>query len=486
MCMINCYDIVSRQVVYIENIKKEEHMFNKKVLEFIDKYHLLPKDSKLLVGVSGGPDSLVLLHFLKELQANSEFELIVAHVDHMFRGEESYRDYLFVEQTCEQWGIVFEGCRIDVPAYIKQTGESTQLAARKLRFAFFEEMMKKHACTTLVLGHHGDDQVETMMMRVTRGASGTARAGIPAKRTFGQGEIIRPFLVVTKGEINAYAAKHQLEPRLDPSNEKNDYVRNRFRHQVLPFLKQENPLVHEHFQRFSEEIYEDEAFFQDIVSRQMDSIWLEQTKEYAVIDLDSLLAMAKPLQRRMIQLILNYLYLERPTSLSALHIDQLFALFLNPQPSAEVHLPDGLIAEKSYHTCIFRFFTYNSQEYSCLLQIPGQTILPNGSAITVQSIEGVIPLIGGNDVFVLPTSMVSLPLTVRSRKEGDRIRLKGLGGSKKLKEIFINEKIPMVKRNSWPVVVDQMGQIIWLPGLKKSYIESLVMNEKSFLYLQYN
>ena len=148
---------------------------------------------------------------------------------------------------------------------MKQTGESTELAARKLRYGFFGEVMKKYECTILVLGHHGDDQVETMLMRLTRGATGKARAGIPIKRAFQNGLIVRPFLVVTKEEINEYAVQHQLEPRLDPSNEEDDYVRNRFRHHVLPFLKQENPLVHEQFQRFSEEIYEDEDFFQELV-----------------------------------------------------------------------------------------------------------------------------------------------------------------------------------------------------------------------------
>ena len=122
-----------------------------------------------------------------------------------------------------------------------------------------------------------------MLMRLTRGASGKARAGIPIKRAFENGFIVRPILVVTKDEINQYAKKHQLEPRLDPSNEEDDYVRNRFRHHVLPFLKQENPLVHEQFQRFSEEIYEDEDYLQELVVRRMNEVWLEKTKEYAII-----------------------------------------------------------------------------------------------------------------------------------------------------------------------------------------------------------
>jgi tRNA(Ile)-lysidine synthase len=459
-------------------------MLKNKVLDVIHKYNLIPKSSKLLVGVSGGPDSLVLLHFLKQIQSMFAFDLLVAHVDHMFRGDESYEDYLFVEQICKEWGIAFEGTRIDVPAYMKQTGESTELAARNLRYRFFEQVMNKYECTVLVLGHHGDDQVETMLMRLTRGASGKARAGIPIKRAFQNGHIIRPFLGITKMEITEYAVEHGLEPRLDPSNESDDYVRNRFRHHVLPFLKQENPLVHEQFQRFSEEIYEDEDFFHELVSRKMNEVWIERTRGFAIISIDSLLAMPKPLQRRAIQLILNYLYLERPSSLAALHINQLLTLFLNPQPSAELHLPGGLIIEKSYSTCIFRFSKYESLEYTLLLQIPGDTFLPNGYKIKAQYIGEAT--MGGNDTLLLPVSSVSLPLTVRSRQEGDRMRVKGLGGTKKIKDIFINEKVPLFKRNSWPVVIDGTGQIIWLPGLKKSYIESQsVIDHSSFIYLQY-
>lgn len=461
-------------------------MFKEKVLKTIYKNNLIQENSKLLVGVSGGPDSLVLLHFLQQVQPLFHYEIIVASVDHMFRGSDSFADYQYVEHICEQWGIAFEGKRINVPAYIEETGQSSQLSSRKLRFAFYQDMMDKHQASTLVLGHHGDDQVETVLMRLTRGATGKARAGISLKRPFHFGQLIRPFLEVTKDEIIEYASQHQLEPRYDSSNEKNDYVRNRFRHEVLPFLKKENRNVHEHVQRFSEELIEDEDFLQKLAMKELSAVWLRQESDYSLIQIDKVLAMPKPLQRRSIQLILNYLYLERPSSLSALHIDQLLALFLNPQPSAELHLPEGLIVEKSYQTCTFRFFRQESLEYSYLLQIPGETILPNGYKIKAHYIKDEVPLSRGNDSFILPEAAVQFPLTARTRHEGERMDVKGLGGTKKLKEIFINEKIPMLERNAWPIIVDQSGMVIWLPGLKKSSVESdLVSDESSLIYLEY-
>lgn len=460
-------------------------MLKKKVIEFIREHNLIQEGSKLVVGVSGGPDSLALLHFLKQLQQEWNIALIAAHMDHMFRGEESYQDYLFVEAICKDWGILFEGTRADVPAYIEKTGASPQVAARTLRFQFFESVMHKYRATELVLGHHGDDQIETMLMRLSRGATGTARAGIQAKRSFASGKMIRPFLGVTKEQILTYASENGLQPRHDPSNDKNDYVRNRFRHEVVPFLKEENPLVHEHFQRFSEELFEDEGFLQQLAREKMEQVWVERSKDRVIVHIDAVLNMPKPLQKRVLQLILNYLYSTKPSSLSALHIKQLVSLFLLQKPSAELNLPEGLIAEKSYQHCIFYFKKRKNIEYAMPLELPGETFLPNGYKVKAQYLENVVP-VGGNDVIVISPADVVLPLWVRTRKKGDRMSVKGLNGTKKIKDIFINEKIPKFERDSWPIITDQNDQILWLPNLKKSYIETDCQSkEPRLLYLQY-
>ncbi|WP_110926098.1 tRNA lysidine(34) synthetase TilS [Bacillus massiliglaciei] len=461
-------------------------MLKETVLRIIEGHGLIKGHSRLLVGVSGGPDSLALLHFLKEVQPIFQYELHAAHVDHMFRGEESYQDLIFAEKICEKWGIPFSARRADVPAYMEQTGMSSQTAARKVRYDFYKELMDEYEMDTLVLGHHGDDQIETILMRLTRGASGKARAGIPLKRPFHSGQIIRPFLAVTKQDIEAYNRQHHLTPRLDPSNEKNDYMRNRFRHEVLPFLKQENRRVHEHFQRFSEELQEDEDYLQEAAAKKMEGIWLEKSPDVSSVKIDALLEMPKPLQRRAIQLILNYLYPKRPSSLSAIHIEQLAALFINPQPSAELHLPEGLIAGKSYQTCIFRFSRQQPLKYSLSIQIPGETFLPNGYKIKAHYMKEESPNTGGNDSFDIPAQLVSLPLTVRTRRDGDRMKVKGLGGTKKLKKIFIDEKVPLAERNDWPVIIDSRGEILWVPALRKSeWGEASSLDESSYIHLSY-
>jgi len=456
-------------------------MLERRVKDAFSKYKLLEHGDAILVGVSGGPDSLALLHFLCSLKEDYDLRICVAHVDHMFRGSESFEDYIYVKELCKKWGVAFKGARRDVPKYIKETGKSSQTAAREMRFRFFEEVMKEEKIHRLFLGHHGDDQIETMLMRLTRGASGTARAGIAMQRQQSFYTIIRPFLWITKQEILDYCKRYHLEARLDPSNEKPVYSRNRFRLHVLPFLKEENQNVHSHFQRFSQEIFEDEAFLRSLAEEELKTFWKKNDK-CSTIQISPFLQIAKPLQRRCIQLILNYLYNERQIELSATHIDSVLMLINNSHPSGVIHLPAGLKVLKSYDQCTFRFNEVIQESYSLILHIPGETLLPNGRKIIAMYSE--VNVDRGNDLFVVDPAKIRFPLTVRSRKNGDRMKLKGLDGSRKVKDIFIDTKIPLVERALWPIVEDNNQEIIWLPGLKKSDKDSKE-DSTSFITLKY-
>ena len=405
----------------------------------------------------------------------------MAHVDHMFRGQESFDDYLFVQQMCEKMDITFEGARIDVPARIKKTGKSTQVAAREARYGFFEEVMEKYGLHKLFLGHHGDDQIETILMRLTRGAAGEARAGIAYRREFPTYTVIRPFLWASRADIEAYCLHNCLKPRIDYSNEKPLYARNRYRLHVLPFLKQENQNVHEQFQRFSEELLEDEAFLSSLAKERLQSIWTRD-RRCSKLQISAFLEMSKPLQRRAIQLILSYLYFERHDELSAAHLEAVLKLIRSSRPSGAIDLPAGLKVKKSYDDCTFSFDEMVQEPYFFTLHIPGDTLLPNGSKIEARYIEGNID--GSNDAFVIDPEKVRLPLVVRTRKNGDRIAIKGLNGSKKVKDIFIDEKIPLTERAVWPIVEDGNQEIVWIPGLKKSNKEAVGVNA-SFITLKY-
>ena len=154
------------------------------VSTFIRKYDLLPAHSTVVVGVSGGADSMGLLHYLDSIKEANRLKLVVAHVDHMFRGAESEEDMKFVKQQCEKRGLLFEAEQIDVSAYQNEKKLTVQVAARECRYAFYEKVMKNYRADVLALGHHADDQVETILMRLGRGSSMTGYAGILPTRTF--------------------------------------------------------------------------------------------------------------------------------------------------------------------------------------------------------------------------------------------------------------------------------------------------------------
>jgi tRNA(Ile)-lysidine synthase len=460
-------------------------MLEDKVEAFLKRHSISMVEKTVIVGVSGGPDSLALLHFLWKRQKLWQMRLIALHVDHMFRGEQSYLEAMFVKEFCMKFNIAFEWTQLNVTEYMEMHGLSAQVAARECRFHFFKEMMQKYNASYLILGHHGDDQIETILMRMTRGSSGKARAGIAIRRPFHSGEILRPFLTVNKEEIERYCEVHHLEPRRDPSNEKPTYSRNRFRLEVLPFLKKENPAVHEHFQRMSEELYQDEAFLEELTAEEMNKVMKSKNAGEVTLQIDKFFAMPLPLQRRGIQLILNYLYHARPASLSALHIEHVFSLLKSPHPNGRLEFPGGLHIIRSYQICEFLFSIKEEPPYRFELYGPGSIQLPDGQTITLEyTKERTID--HGNDVCILNPSDIHFPIIVRTRKDGDRIQPKGMSGTKKIKDIFIDLKIPQTKRNSWPVVMDGTGRILWLPGLKVSSDEARHEAMDVYLLLKYN
>nr|WP_263323925.1 tRNA lysidine(34) synthetase TilS [Neobacillus sp. Marseille-Q6967] len=459
-------------------------MFERKVMTLLERNSFTLDNKKIIVGVSGGPDSLALLHYLWQQQESKNISIVAAHVDHMFRGKESYEDGLFVQAFCKERSIPFEMTRINVPELIQRTKKNSQIAARMARYDFFAAVMKKYGYDYLALGHHGDDQIETILMRLTRGSSSSARAGIPFTREFARGWIFRPFLGHTKAELENYCRENFLTPRIDPSNDKDVYSRNRFRRKVLPFLKKENPQVHEHFQRFSEEIHQDEKFLQELTIKRMNTVMKIREKNKITIDINRFVEVPIPLQRRGIQLILNYLYEDKPASLSAIHIDQIFSLMQHPQPSGTLDLPNGLTIIRSYSLLSFQYGSYQAQPYSFEMTKPGVIELPNGASVKLELIEEVETALNSHYA-LFPADQIQLPIIVRTRRAGDRMSLKGMAGTKKLKDIFIDNKVDLQERDSWPVITDGNDSIIWLPGLKKSPLEGIHQTVKKYILLTY-
>ncbi|MFD1849246.1 tRNA lysidine(34) synthetase TilS [Oceanobacillus bengalensis] len=441
---------------------------NQDVLQFIRKHQLLTRNMTVLVGVSGGPDSMALLHFLISLQEKWNLTVIAISVDHQLRGEESYQDLVYVKDMCEKWNVPFVGKSIDVPAYKIENKLGTEIAARELRYQFFQEQMKRHDADILALGHHGDDQIETMLMRLTRSATSSNFSGIPVRRPFHKGEIIRPFLSVTKADIMAYCSDHHIIPRIDNSNFDTTYTRNFFRKNILPLLKERNHNVHSTIQYLSETLYEDEVYLQEMARDLVKgAVHFDSKERTATFQIDMFTRGARALQRRAFHLILKYLYKDIPKDLSYVHEVQFFDLMKRNNGNVQIDFPLRLKVEKSYGAIVFYFLSEHSVAPSLhqTLDVPGRATFTDGSSITACFTDR--KETHDDDVYYCNVDQTVFPLHIRTRIPGDRMTWKGLNGTKKIKDIFIDAKIPKKERDNWPILVDNKDQVLWIVGLKK-------------------
>ena len=433
---------------------------------FIEQHELIRKQSTVLAAVSGGPDSMALLHFLCGLREAWQLKVIALTVDHQLRGADSVADADYVEDCCKEWNVPIERTSVDVTAYKEMRGIGTQVAARELRYQFFQEQMERYGASALAFGHHGDDQIETMLMQFTRSADPSAMRGIPVRRPFGTGEIIRPFLAVTKPELVDYCEHHGIYPRYDASNEETAYTRNYFRKHMVPLLKSKNPNIHVTLQHLSERMNDNENFLNTEAKKSLHSIVsFEEGGNKASFQATEFNEHPIALQRQMYHLILNYLYKKLPDQLSYVHERQFFQL-LNSSSHRSIDFPLGLKITSSYGVISLNFYTTEViGSYRFELNVPGVVALPDGSRIEAAFSSGVSE---DTYTFSFHADTFTPPFIVRTRQAGDRMVWKGLQGSRKLKDLFIDEKIPRHEREQWPIITDATGEVLWLPGLRKS------------------
>lgn len=434
-----------------------------KAYDFLLNNNLLSNDDNVVVAVSGGPDSMALLHLLQRVREVIKINIICAHVHHNIR-KESDDEKLFVENYCEKNNIIFEYMKIE------EYGEGNfHNEARNIRYNFFEDVIKKYNAKLLFTAHHGDDLIETILMRIVRGSTLKGYAGFSKITDCGYYKKVRPLIFHTKDEILEYNKLNNLTYVMDSSNEKDDYTRNRYRHVLLPFLKDEDLNVHEKFLNFSELLIEYDSHFDIDISNHYSN---------KCLDINSFLAMDSLSKKKIVSYILKDVYNDDLSLITNRHVELIIELINNNKPNVELSLPDNIIATKEYDKLSFKEMSIN-YDYNILLE--DITLLPNGKYLCiVDSVDD-----NSNYICRLSSEEVKLPLYVRNRNDGDRIDVMNLSGSKKVKDIFIDEKIPMGERKLWPIVVDSDDNIIWIPGIKKSkYNKS--KDEKCDIIIKYD
>jgi tRNA(Ile)-lysidine synthase len=464
-------------------------LFLERLQQTITEHSLIQKGEQLLVGVSGGPDSIALLHGLHQLQEIGQWSLFVIHVNHGLRGEESDQDALYVREFCQQRKIPCYIRKVDVAAIVAQQGGNKQAIARQKRYEQFLLLAEQLHIHKIMLAHHADDQAETILLHLLRGTGVSGLAGMRLKRRWKERWLIRPLLGMTREEIELYCREQQLNPRHDTSNNLPIYTRNRIRHELLPQLETFNPKIRASLCQLAEIVQNEEEVWEQHVESALKDCLLSESAERYTIDADRFCRLSVALQRRLVKLILNYLVKNGTSEITSETVEQVRRVMHHPHPSVQIDLPHGLRLYRQYEQGIF---TYQKANLSAgafiptLLHIPGITHLPS----TAGQIEAVLTTQRWTEMnrpctdwIVFDADALDFPLQVRPRRPGDRMRCFGMNGSKTIKRLLMEGKIPVRERAAYPLVTDLREQIIWVPGIRRSSIAPVTEVTRRYLYL---
>ena len=413
---------------------------------------LIQKNDRIIVAVSGGIDSMVMLDCLYKLKAEYNLFLAVCHINHHKRPS-AINDLLFVKETAQRLGLDFIGYD-----YHHEGSENFHKASRKARLDYLLEASKKYSANKIALAHHADDLVETILMRLLRGSYLPGYGGINEQFQIEEVTIIRPLLGVSRQEITAYQSSHLIAYQEDDSNQEDVYTRNRFRHTLVPFLSQENPQYAGKFHNFSKYIQEAYEHIKKNASLFVKK-HVEISPKEAVLPIRLLNKEDRIIQKEVLIQTVGA-FTGDLVELAFEQLESLCNLLDSTKTRHELDLDQGLIALKSYDKLILYQEPPQSEPYEYVLNKPGEIVLPNGYTVSLcentVNINGKYIELWYNDLDFI------LPITIRNRRPGDRLLMPY--GTKKLKTFFIEKRVPHLLRDELPLCFDKFSNLLWIPG----------------------
>ncbi len=431
----------------------------RQVLRYCRQELGLAADENMLIACSGGADSMALAEILYRLALDEPWTVAVCHVHHGLRGAAADHDAAQVKLWAEARGVPYFLRQIPVAAYAAARGLSIEDAARRLRYEALEEVRQASGCTLLATGHHKEDQAETVLMRLLRGAGPTGLAGILPRR----GPVIRPLLGVRRADLQEYCRARALVVCEDETNQDVALLRNRIRHELLPQLAAGyNPEIVEALAKTALVCQREEAYFNQALSAAQAQV--EELADGASIPLAMLTALPASLQSRLLRRVLRGKS-GADAAVTFTHLEEISRLIEQGQVGKTLFIPGGWVLEREYGALrLRRPQAAAAPEPFCFsLPVPGGLDLPDGTRLETAWLAQRPHLPDNGATACFSAGGVTLPLAVRSRRAGDVIRT--AGGSKKLKKLFIDAKVPQRLRDRFPVVCDGQG-ILWLPGVR--------------------
>ncbi len=486
------------------------------VAEFCQKHSLLARKDKIVVGVSGGPDSLCLLHLLAQLSPKLDLSLTMAHLNHQLRGRQAQADEDFVQKIAARWQLPIQVESHNIAALAVKRKQSLEQAARQIRYAFLWRVAQKAGADKIAVGHNADDQVETVLMHFLRGAGLSGLRGMlplidiaslrldpedgPASSSPCP-KLIRPLLEISRAQIEAYCQEHKLSPRQDYSNQDTTFFRNRLRHELIPQLEPYNPNIRRVIQRTASVVAADTKILQDHLDRAWSFVTKNEWPEKIEMDLENWLTLPLATKRATLRRTVQKLR-RNLRDINFEHIENAITIIEKGDTGTKATLPRGLMLTVGYQT-----FTIAPQNILAYPQQPDSPQLDQDQVLSL-SLPGVTPLPQTNWQFranllpqgdlrprrisqvgrweaYLDADVVGHKAVLRTRQPGDIFFPLGLGGhSKKVNEFMINEKIPAGWRNRIPLLVAD-NQILWICGYRPDERARIRPTTRRVLYLKF-
>ena len=434
-----------------------------KVLNTIRKYNMILPDEKIILAVSGGPDSTALLYLMYNLRDELKCSFHIAHLNHNLRGKESNADAEFVKEQAHKLGLPITVESLDVYNMITSK-ESLESGARRIRYEFYKQVMAEVGAKKVAQGHTADDQAETVIMRFLRGSGTKGLSGIPPIRN---GIYIRPIIEMTRTEVEEYLQNLNITPRWDSSNLSTEYERNKIRHELIPILERNySPNIKRILQQTADILRTEEDLLTELTQQNMGECVESQDSKSITISIIKIKRCHIALQRRILRLSIETL-LGDLNRYDFDHIDDLINLIDHGATGSIISLPRGIIAERTYEKIIIGFerFGQIANPYDYIVNVPGETEIRDLGLVIKTILNKSDNLSYSKDKYqkTFDYDKINGDLHLRSRWQGDRFQPLGVSGTKKLKDFFIDKKVPRSQRENIPILTDG-NNILWIIG----------------------
>jgi len=442
----------------------------------IKKHSMLKGGETVLVGLSGGPDSVCLLSVLHRLKDVFNLTLHAVYVDHNLRPGETPAEIAYCTKLCHDMKVDFRVKSIDVKGYVKEHGGNKQEAARDLRYRAFHEAAMEIRADRISLAHNADDQAETVFMRLIRGTGASGLAGMPAKR----GPIIRPLLEIERKDIEDFLGSENIRYVVDSSNLQTDYFRNKFRLMIMPEFKKMNPKLIQGMNNTVSILQEEERYLDVIVTKTLMKMISRKADNRLELFLSPMEAMDIVILRRLLRRGLDET--EGLRGISFAHIEDIIRLVREGSSGDRIYLPKGTRVIKDYSLLVITSERPRTIA-ACELDVPGEVAIVGAGVVVKASFEEDGEDFGdGKTSVLLDAGHMDFPLRIRPRRPGDCFFPFGFGKRKKLQDFFVDEKVPRDERDSIPLVLTG-EDILWVAGYRADDRFRVTGSTKKFLRL---